>query len=40
MIKQYPYGSIVFSDGTEKYVYSEEELWAEQDKEVSSRNYY
>lgn len=34
-----PYGIITFLDGTEKPVYSEAELWEEQDKPVALRGY-
>nr|DAF84845.1 MAG TPA: hypothetical protein [Siphoviridae sp. ct1SN28] len=38
--KKEPYGAITFMDGTEKDVYSEAELWEDQDKPVALRAYY
>lgn len=37
-VKQ-PYGVITYMDGTEKVVFSESELWEEQNKEVALRGY-
>lgn len=37
-VKQ-PYGVITYMDGSEKVVFSESELWEEQDKPVALRGY-
>lgn len=34
-----PYGVITYMDGTERTVFSESELWEEQDKPVALRGY-